>query len=429
MQTYADAIVQSLSSVGCDKAFGISGGNIYHIWKALHHSDIAVYHCRHQSGAAFAAAEYSIQTGKVAAVFVTSGPGITNAITGLRCARADGARIIFIAGLTGEEIDRTGRRVVQETIPKDVEALTGPTVDSALSYYEIIRVPSLSAETLAVCREVAGKLKTTGLVLWIGYGCRSASLLVKQLAERYDLPVLATPRAKGIFPENHLLYFGTTGLGASVRPTIRADPPKGVLLLGSKAAELSSMFIQEEWVDTDFYCVDLETSEVKRNMPKSSTFIEAEISLFLRAVLEVERPGDRIAYPFIPDAIIQPVLATSEGQIHPVTVMSVVQDVAINRNGCLIIADAGNSFCWTAHYLKFPKPGLYRSNLDSYPMGHAVCGVVGMGLTDKRAVAIVGDGAMLMQSEILRYWHELLDVRDVQSQRERSCEKHFRKRW
>ncbi|KAJ4167222.1 hypothetical protein NW765_009153 [Fusarium oxysporum] len=139
MQTYADAIVQSLSSVGCDKAFGISGGNIYHIWKALHHSDIAVYHCRHQSGAAFAAAEYSIQTGKVAAVFVTSGPGITNAITGLRCARADGARIIFIAGLTGEEIDRTGRRVVQETTPKDVEALTGPTVDSALSCYEIIR--------------------------------------------------------------------------------------------------------------------------------------------------------------------------------------------------------------------------------------------------------------------------------------------------
>ncbi|KAM5387263.1 hypothetical protein ACJA88_001615 [Fusarium oxysporum] len=452
MQTYADAIVQSLSSVGCDKAFGISGGNIYHIWKALHHSDIAVYHCRHQSGAAFAAAEYSIQTGKVAAVFVTSGPGITNAITGLRCARADGARIIFIAGLTGEEIDRTGRRVVQETTPKDVEALTGPTVDSALSCYEIIRgelnvgrlqqtltriqrdplggvlgvfltaarskslisplqsprlelheqipVPSLSAETLAVCREVAGKLKIMGFVLWIGYGCRSASLLVKQLAERYDLPVLATPRAKGIFPENHLLYFGTTGLGASFRPTIIADPPKGVLLLGSKAAELSSMFIQEEWVNTDFYCVDLETSEVKRNMPKRSTFIEAEINLFLRAVLEVERPGDRIAYPFIPDAIIQPVLAASEGQIHPVTVMSVVQDVAINRNGCLIIADAGNSFCWTAHYLKFPKPGLYRSNLDSYPVGHAVCGVVGMGLTDKHAVAIVGDGAMLMQSEV-----------------------------
>ncbi|KAH7267615.1 thiamine diphosphate-binding protein [Fusarium redolens] len=80
--------------------------------------------------------------------------------------------------------------------------------------------------------------------------------------------------------------------------------------------------------------------------------------------------------------------------------MSVVRDVAINQTGCAIIADAGNSLCWTAHHLKFPKPGLYRSNLDSSPMAHAVCGVVGMGLADKPAIPIVGDGAMLMQSEV-----------------------------
>ncbi|KAF4437116.1 Acetolactate synthase [Fusarium acutatum] len=432
MQTYADAIVHSLSSIGCDKAFGVSGGNIHPIWKALCGSDIIVYHCRHESGAVFAASEYSIQTGKVVTVFVTSASGITNAITGLRCARADGARIAFIGGLTGEETDRTGRRAVQETISKEVEGLVGQTVDSPISYCEIIRsksdmwrlqqtlmriqhdplggtvgvfltaarskalvpplqrpefeidpFPSLSTETLLVCQEIVEKLKTKGA-----------------LAERYDLPVLATPRAKGISPETHPLYLGTTGLGASTSSMIRTILPKRALLLGSKAAELSSMFIQEEWVDADFYCVDLETSEVKRNIPKGSTFIEAEISFFLRAMLEVERAEDKIAYPSIPDAIIQPVPATAERQIHPVTVMSVVQDVAINQNGSPIIADAGNSLCWTAHYLKFPKHGLYRPNLDSSPMGHAACGVVGMGLTGKHAVAIVGDGAMLMQSEV-----------------------------
>lgn len=81
MQTYADAIVQALSTFGCDKAFGVFGANIHHIWKALHCPSITVYQFRHESGAAFAAAEYSIQTGKLAIVFVTSGPGITNAIT------------------------------------------------------------------------------------------------------------------------------------------------------------------------------------------------------------------------------------------------------------------------------------------------------------------------------------------------------------
>ncbi|KAI7760444.1 hypothetical protein LZL87_008534 [Fusarium oxysporum] len=150
---------------------------------------------------------------------------------------------------------------------------------------------------------------------------------------------------------------------------MRTIPPKGVLLLGSKAAELSSMFIQEEWVDKDFYCVDLETSQVKRNIPKGSVFIEAEISLFLRAALEVERSGHKIAYPSMPNAIIQPVPAASESLLD-------------------------------SPLPEIPKHGLYRSNLDSSPMGHAACGVVGMGLTNKHAVAIAGDGAMLMQSEV-----------------------------
>ncbi|KAF5569176.1 acetolactate synthase [Fusarium phyllophilum] len=448
MQTYADSIVQCLAAFGCHKAFGVSGANIHHIWKALHRPDITVYHFGHESGAAFAAAEYSIQADKIATVFVTSGPGITNAITGLRCARTDGACIVFIAGLTSEETDRTGRRLLQETFPNDVETLTGPTVDSALSYCVIIRdesdvkrlketlvrikrdprggvlgvfltdakskslmsqqhpnfqlcpYPTLSKEALDVCKEVVGMLKTKRSVLWIGYGCRRASALVRQLAERYTLPVLATPRAKGIFPETHPLYQGTTGLGASLNPTMRTNPPKGVLLLGSKAAELSSRFIQEEWIVTDFYCVSLETSEVKRNMPEGSVFIQAEISLFLGAVMKVEDTEHRNAYRHLPDAIIPPVLAASKGRIHPATVMSVVQDVVINQFGCSIIADAGNSLCWTAHYLKFPKHGLYRSNLDSSPLGHAVCGVVGMGLANNHAVAIVSDAAMLKHSEV-----------------------------
>ncbi|RBA17804.1 hypothetical protein FPRO05_11519 [Fusarium proliferatum] len=447
MQTYANAIVECLPAFGCDKAFGVSGTNIHHIWKALHRPEIKVYHFHHESGAAFAAAEYSIQTGKFAVVFVTSGPGITNAITGLRCARADGARIVFIAGLTSEEADRTGRRLVQETFPMDVEGLTGPTADSALSCcvivrdeldvwrlrqtlmlirrdplggvlgvfltdarskslipqqhpkFELLPFPSLSKEALDACKGVVEMLKTKGSVLWIGYGCRGASALVMKLAERYDLPVLATPRAKGIFPETHTLYQGTTGLGASLSPTMRANPPTGVLLLGSKAAELSSMFIQCEWVDTVFYCVSLETSEVKRNMPKGSVAIEAEVGLFLRALLEIKVTGHRIVKPAIPKATIPPMRATSKGRIHPSKIMYVVQ-VAINRGACSIIAEAGKSLCWTAHYLKFPKPGLYRSNLDSAPLGHAVCGVVGMGLADNHAVAIVSDAAMLKQSEV-----------------------------
>ncbi|KAF5535560.1 acetolactate synthase [Fusarium napiforme] len=453
MQSHADAIADTLSQFGCDKAFGVSGTHIHHIRKALDRPGIAVYDFRHESGAAFAAAEYSIQTDKFAVVFVTSGPGITNAITGLRCAREDGARIVFIAGLTSEETDRTGRRLVQETFPMDVEGLTGTTIYSVLSYCVVIRglldveqlhqtlvrinrdplggvlgvfltdarsksltlplqeppqsqlipflyPPSLSTEALVVCREVAERFKNKSCLLWIGYGCRGASALVKQLVERYDLPVIATPRAKGIFPENHPLYRGTTGFGESADLKLRTKRPRGVLLLGSKAAELSSMFIQDDWANTDFYCVGLETSEVKRNMPKRSNIIEADISLFIKAVLLEEKGTEhKTEYGLMLDATIPPVPAASKGRIHIKTVMSVVQRVAINENECSIISGAGNLF-WTANFLRFPKHGLFRSNLDSSPMGHAVCGVVGMGLGDKHAVAIVSAAAMLLQSEV-----------------------------
>ncbi|KAH7171864.1 thiamine diphosphate-binding protein [Fusarium sp. MPI-SDFR-AT-0072] len=161
---------------------------------------------------------------------------------------------------------------------------------------------------------------------------------------------------------------------------MRTIPPKGVLLLGSKAAELSSMFIQEEWVDNDFYCVDLETSQVKRNIPKGSVFIEAEISLFLRAVLEVE-------------SCIRSTDPSSDSHV-----------------GCSRCRHQSKRMFDYRRFRKqslldsplpeIPKHGLYRSNLDSSPMGHAACGVVGMGLTNKHAVAIAGDGAMLMQSEV-----------------------------
>ncbi|KAF5551060.1 acetolactate synthase [Fusarium mexicanum] len=80
--------------------------------------------------------------------------------------------------------------------------------------------------------------------------------------------------------------------------------------------------------------------------------------------------------------------------------MSVVQDLVINRFGRPIIVDSEISLCWTANYLKFYKHGHYLSNLDSSPLGHAVCGVVGMGLGGNHAVAIVSDAAMLKQSKV-----------------------------
>ncbi len=81
--------------------------------------------------------------------------------------------------------------------------------------------------------------------------------------------------------------------------------------------------------------------------------------------------------------------------------MSVIQRVAIDTHDCLVMAESGNSFTWATHYLRFKEPGRYRVSTGVGSMGHFAAGVVGAALAGERtAIAIVGDGAMLMNNEI-----------------------------
>jgi acetolactate synthase-1/2/3 large subunit len=81
--------------------------------------------------------------------------------------------------------------------------------------------------------------------------------------------------------------------------------------------------------------------------------------------------------------------------------MQSIQKVAIDQHDCLIMAESGNSFTWATHYLRFTKAGQYRVSTGVGSMGHFAAGVMGAALAGQRtAVAIVGDGALLMNNEI-----------------------------
>ena len=109
----ADAVVKMLEDMGVQYAFGVSGGAIAPLWHALQHSLIQVLHFRHEAGAAFAAAEAYFASGHPVVVFATTGPGITNALTGLFAARWDGAKVIFLSPSTST--GQRGRWAFQET--------------------------------------------------------------------------------------------------------------------------------------------------------------------------------------------------------------------------------------------------------------------------------------------------------------------------
>ncbi len=95
--TVVSALVEIFLRLGVREAFGVSGGAMAALWDALSSSPLGVYHFRHETGAAFAAIEAGFASGRPTVLFTTTGPGLTNALTGIVAARDERARVIVVS--------------------------------------------------------------------------------------------------------------------------------------------------------------------------------------------------------------------------------------------------------------------------------------------------------------------------------------------
>jgi acetolactate synthase-1/2/3 large subunit len=113
-RTVASVVAGTLAELGVRHAFGVSGGGIGPTWRALiDEPGIRTLHFRHEAGAAFAAVEASLELDGPVAVFCTTGPGLTNSLTGLAAARSEGAKVVLLSPRTSPS--QRGRGAVQET--------------------------------------------------------------------------------------------------------------------------------------------------------------------------------------------------------------------------------------------------------------------------------------------------------------------------
>ena len=94
--TVAEGLAEALRTLGAVHAFGVCGGAQALLWASLS-KHLEVLHFRHESGAAFAAIEAHFVSNRPVVVFTTTGPGITNALTGLIAARTEGAKIVLLS--------------------------------------------------------------------------------------------------------------------------------------------------------------------------------------------------------------------------------------------------------------------------------------------------------------------------------------------
>lgn len=259
--TGAEMVVQALKDQGVDTLFGYPGGAILPIYDAIFHQD-KVKHIlvRHEQGAAHAAEGYARSSGKVGCLLVTSGPGATNAVTGLTDALMDSIPLVCITGqvpthLIGsdafQECDTVGitrhctkhnylvkriedlPRILHEAfyvaqagrpgpvvidIPKDVQfamgTYTGPKNIEHKTYK-----PKIKGDLSKIKQAVAMMAKAKKPIFYTGGGVinsgRVASTLLRELVQLTNFPITSTLMGLGAYPASGKNWLGMLGMHGS----------------------------------------------------------------------------------------------------------------------------------------------------------------------------------------------------------------------
>jgi acetolactate synthase I/II/III large subunit len=298
---------------------------------------------------------------------------------------------------------QSGGFVAHLSIPIDVQTSNGCNILPDKS-----KLPLFTLDD-RVINQVSELLSTESFAIWVGFGARNAAKEILQLAERTGAAVMSSPRGKGIFPENHPQYLGVTGFAGheSVLEYMKSTPPERILVLGTRLGEFTSFWNPSMIPQKGFIHVDIDSQVPGAAYPNANTFpVVADVKGFLNTLLEklprklnnflVQLPSK-----FQNCTPIEQNTDYYKGLVRPQVLMETIQRVVVEGSNAIVIAEAGNSFAWTTHHLKFNKSRCWRVSTGFGAMGHATTGVVGAAIANcGKAVAIVGDGAMLMNQEI-----------------------------
>jgi acetolactate synthase-1/2/3 large subunit len=480
--TVAQLLLEYLKLEEATTIFGIPGGAAVWIIDELKKQDTTFDFvvCRQETGAAYMAHGYAWAGGGLGVVLTTSGPAAANALTGT--VNADTACCPLLT-ITGEVPEKAfGKGYLQEGIDAGLDidtiyrnaisysAVVANEYDAATLIEQALRVarsqPSRAAH-LSIPNDVAGTCVTdptgktyttwfpssprryrtvpsgtddaavkvafgdlstaTRPLIFLGNGARAALSDPDRLARftkfvaTWALPVMTTPDAKGIFPEDHALSLRNYGICACAWPDVYMGTPgspnqfDALLVLGSSLGELATTVVNTDQFSKNliptehFIQVDLDEGMIGRNFPITRGIV-GDVGATIEALLGAaagKKPDQASTKTQL--ELIASIKATTSpfadpkgrdsqnAPTHPAALMRVINETMASGH---IFIDAGNCVGWSLNDLVVKPPLAYHSALDMGPMGFGVCAVVGAKIAapDETCLAIVGDGALMMHA-------------------------------
>jgi len=451
-----DILIQSLIEEGVEYIFGYPGGAALHIYDSIFkQKEMEHILVRHEQGATHAADGYARATGKPGVVLVTSGPGATNAITGIATAFMDSIPMIVISGQVAKHL--IGTDAFQET---DMIGISRPivkhsfTVDSAENIPEIVKQafhiatsgrpgpvvidvpkdttapdklfefkypndvnirsykPPIDPDPRQIERAVDAIIESNKPVIYAGGGAinSNASEELIRLNEILDFPVTNTLMGLGVYPATHKRFLGMLGMHGTYQANMSMHNADLIIAIGARFDDRITNTPKLFAPNAKIIHLDVDYSSV-------SKIIEANIAVFgqvKNSLLEIIKLLEAKKELIDPKKILpwkeqisdwksqhglNHEMHLCETDDKPIMPQAVVQHIYNITNGkAFITSDVGQHQMFAAQYYHFDEPRKWINSGGLGTMGFGLPAAMGAKLAypNDEVICITGEGSIQM---------------------------------
>ncbi|MHB8072671.1 biosynthetic-type acetolactate synthase large subunit [Desulfosporosinus fructosivorans] len=444
----ATVLLNALHQEGVDVIFGYPGGVLLPLYDALLDSPIRHVLARHEQGVVYAADGYSRVSGKVGVCLATSGPGATNVVTGIANAYSDSIPLVILTGQVStsslgsdsfQEVDIIGitmpitkhsylvrdprelPRIVKEAfyiartgrpgpvlidLPKDVlaqENVEPFSSDMKLKGYKVFgRGNNCKIEEIA---KALSECKKPVLYAGGGVVTAGAEAVIRQLAEKADLPVVTTLMGIGSLPFGHPNLLGMVGMHGTVTANYAVDDCDLLIAVGVRFDDRVTSGLGHRFATkATVIHIDIDPVEISK-VVKTHIQIVGDARMVLEEVLEAF-PGFTV--PQVTDWWNQLRVwkkdHTLSYDLDRLTPQMVIESLGeLTSENAIVTTDVGQHQMWAAQYYPIAYPRNYATSCGLGAMGYGLPAAVGAQIArpDDLVVLITGDGSLQMSIQEL----------------------------
>ncbi|NYA48582.1 acetolactate synthase 3 large subunit [Haemophilus haemolyticus] len=451
----AEMVVQSLRDEGVEYLFGYPGGAVLDIYDAIHTlGGIEHILVRHEQAAVHMADGYARSTGKVGCVLVTSGPGATNAITGILTAYTDSVPMVIISGqvmsnLIGrdafQECDMVGisRPVVKHSfivkkaedipsilkkafyiastgrpgpvvvdIPKDT---VNPNFKYPYEYPESVELrsynPTVNGHKGQIKKALKALLVAKKPILFVGGGAIAAecSQQLIQFAQRLNLPVTSSLMGLGAYPSTDKQFLGMLGMHGTFEANTAMHESDLILGIGVRFDDRTTNNLEKYCPNAKVIHIDIDPTSISKNVPaaipivgNAKNVLEEFLSLLneegLKSQTDLESWWQEINQWKAKKCLE---FDRTSGVIKPQQVMEAVY--RFTKGQAYVASDVGQHQMFAALHYPFDEPRHWINSGGAGTMGFGLPVALGVKLAhpEGTVVCVTGDGSIQMNIQEL----------------------------